>query len=62
MTDEKIPPGVDLTEALARAQEPRRLWPVLHAIDAATQPTREPWALWIVAALLLIAGAALGRC
>ena len=52
----------DLTEALARGREPRKMWPVLHAIDAATQPTREPWALWIVAALLLIAGAALGRC
>ena len=56
----------DLTEALARGREPRKLWPVLHAVQGTAERPPGWWeswpALWIVAALLLIAGAALGRC
>ena len=27
----------DLTEALARGREPRKMWPVLHAVEDTTQ-------------------------
>jgi len=30
-TPEGLPPLADLSEALARGREPRKLWPVLHS-------------------------------
>ena len=39
----------DLSEALARGREPRRLWTVLHAVEDTT-----PWpALWLSIVVLL---------
>lgn len=37
MQPEMMPPLADITEALARGREPRRLWPVLHAIEDTTK-------------------------
>ncbi len=54
----------DLTKALARGREPRRVWALLLTIEDAPQvPSRavDPLALWVVA-LLLLAGAALAKC
>ena len=36
-TPEGLPPLADLSEALARGREPRRLWPVLHAVEDTTK-------------------------
>jgi len=40
MTDnapENLPPLADLSEALARGREPRRLWLVLHMVEDTTK-------------------------
>ncbi len=36
-TPEGLPPLADLSEALARGREPRKLWPVLHSVDDTTK-------------------------
>ena len=36
-TPEGLPPLANLSEALARGREPRKLWPVLHAVEDTTQ-------------------------
>ncbi len=35
-TPEGLPPLSDLSEALSRGREPRRMWPLLHAVEDAT--------------------------
>ena len=57
----------DLTEALARGREPRKLWPVLHAIEGRAEDAPGWWeswpALWMfMTVLVLIAGAMLAKC
>ena len=57
----------DLTEALARGREPRKLWPVLHSVEGRTDDAPGWWeswpALWcFTAACLLLAGAMLAKC
>ena len=57
----------DLTEALARGREPRKLWPVLHSVEGRTDDAPglcESWpALWcFTAACLLLAGVMLAKC
>ena len=57
----------DLTEALARGREPRKLWPVLHAVDGTAEDTPGWWeswpALWLfMTVLVVIAGAMLAKC
>ncbi len=37
MQPEMMPPLADITEALARGREPRRLWTVLHAVEDTTK-------------------------
>ena len=53
----------DLTEALARG-EPRKMWPVLHSVEDTTQEPRgvEPWAVFVVALMLVIVVASFARC
>ena len=36
----------DLTEALARGREPRKLWPVLHAIEGRAEDAPGWWESW----------------
>ena len=36
-TPEGLPPLADLSEALARGREPRRLWLVLHMVEDTTK-------------------------
>ena len=57
----------DLTEALARGREPRKMWPVLHAVEGRVDDApgwSESWpALWLfLAVLVVIAGAILAKC
>ena len=57
----------DLTEALARGREPRKLWPVLHSVEGRAQDAPGWWeswpALWcFTVACLLLAGAMLAKC
>jgi len=64
-TPEGLPPLADLSEALARGREPRKLWPVLHAVEDTPEPRWwESWpALWcFTAAALLLAGVMLAKC
>jgi len=67
MEPENLPPFADLSEALARGREPRKLWPVLHAVEghAVDEPRWwESWpALWcFTATALLLAGVMLAKC
>ena len=57
----------DLTEALARGREPRKLWPVLHSVEGRADDEPRWWeswpALWcFTAACLLLAGVMLAKC
>ena len=57
----------DLTEALARGREPRKLWPVLHAIEGRAEDAPGWWeswpALWLfMIVLLVLTGAMLAKC
>ena len=57
----------DLTEALARGREPRKLWPVLHSVESQAEDAPGWWeswpALWcFLAVLVVIAGAMLAKC
>jgi hypothetical protein len=66
-SDGKLPPSADLTEALARGREPRKLWPVLHSVEGRADDAPGWWeswpALWcFMAVLVLIAGAMLAKC
>lgn len=66
-SDGNLPPSADLTEALARGREPRKLWPVLHAVEGTVERPpgwSESWpALWcFLAVLVVIAGAMLAKC
>ena len=54
----------DLTEALARGREPRKMWPVLQAVEGTTERPPGWWeswpALWLFFVTLLgIAGSTL---
>lgn len=64
MTDNTDRLDPDLTEALARGREPRKLWPVLHSVEDTTQEPRgvEPWAVFVVALMLVIVVASFARC
>jgi len=62
-TPEGLPPLVDLTEALARGREPRRLWPVMHHVDHATKsnlPQLLPVFGWGLVVAVLVG--ALAKC
>jgi hypothetical protein len=53
----------DLTEALARGCEPRKLWPVLHYVDDLTKtdlPQMAPVLGWVAVVMLLLG--ALAKC
>ena len=57
----------DLTEALARGREPRKLWPVLHSVEGRAEDVPGWWeswpALWLfMAVLVVITGAMLAKC
>ena len=63
-SDARLSPNADITEAIARAQQPRRLWPVLHAVDGTAERPPGWWeswpALWLFMVVLLgIAGSTL---
>ena len=62
-TPEGLPPLADLSEALARGREPRKLWPVLHSVDDTTKsnlPQLLPVFGWgLIVAVLL---GALAKC
>lgn len=62
-TPEGLPPLADLSEALARGREPRRLWTVLHAVEDTTKsnlPQLLPVFGWgLIVAMLL---GALAKC
>ena len=62
-TPEGLPPFADLSEALARGREPRRMWPLLHAVEDATNsnlPQLLPVFGWgLIVAVLL---GALAKC
>lgn len=67
MTDNTDRLDPDLTEALARGREPRKLWPVLHSVEGRADDAPgwlESWpALWLfMAVLVVIAGAMLAKC
>ena len=36
----------DLTEALARGREPRKLWPVLHSVEGRSDDEPRWWESW----------------
>jgi len=36
----------DLTEALARGREPRKMWPVLHAVEGTAERPPGWWESW----------------
>ena len=64
-TDDRLDP--DLTEALARGREPRKLWPVLHSVEVQAGDDLRWWESWpglwcFPAACLLLAGAMLAKC
>jgi len=66
-TPEGLPPLADLSEALARGREPRKLWPVLHSVEGRTDDAPGWWeswpALWcFTAAILALAGVMLAKC
>jgi hypothetical protein len=66
-SDGKLPPSADLTEALARGREPRKLWQVLHSVEGQAEDALGWWeswpALWMfMTVLVLIAGAMLAKC
>ena len=53
----------DLTEALARGREPRKLWPVLHYVEDLTKtdlPPMAPVLGWVAVVMLLLG--ALAKC
>ena len=57
----------DLTEALARGREPRKLWPVLHSVEGRTEDAPGWWESWptlwcFTAAILALAGVMLAKC
>ncbi len=57
----------DLTEALARGREPRKLWPVLHSVEGRTEDAPGWWESWptlwcFTVACLMLAGAMLAKC
>ena len=57
----------DLTEALARGREPRKMWPVLHSVEGQAEDAPgwcESWpALWLfMIVIVVIAGAMLAKC
>ena len=57
----------DLTEALARGREPRKLWPVLHSVEVQIEDEPRWWeswpALWcFTVACLVLAGVMLAKC
>ncbi len=60
---EGLQPLADISEALARGREPRRLWPVLHSVDDTTKsnlPQLLPVFGWgLIVAVLL---GALAKC
>lgn len=62
-TPEGLPPLADLSEAMARGREPRRLWLVLHAVENTTKsnlPQLLPVFGWgLIVAMLL---GALAKC
>ena len=63
-TDRLVP---DLTEALARGREPRKLWPVLHSVESQAEDAPGWWeswpALWcFLAVLVVVAVAMLAKC
>ncbi len=60
-TPEGLPPLADLSEALARGREPRKMWPVLHAVEGTAERPPGWWESW-PALLLIVAGAALAKC
>lgn len=64
MTDEKLPPMSDITEALARGQQPRKMWPLLSHVEHVTkEPESAPWSvIWIVSWIGVLAVAALCQC
>ena len=63
MQPEMMPPLADITEALARGREPRRLWTALHAVEDTTKsnlPQLLPVYGWgLIVAMLL---GALAKC
>ena len=65
-SDGNLPPSADLTEALARGREPRKMWPVLHSVEGRADDAPVWWestALWcFMAVLVVIAGAMLAKC
>ena len=66
-TPEGLPPLADLSEALARGREPRKLWPVLHSVEGRIDDAPVWWeswpALWcFTAAILVLAGVMLAKC
>ncbi len=62
-TPEGLPPLADLSEAIARGREPRRLWTVLHSVEDTTKsslPQLLPVFGWgLIVAVLL---GALAKC
>lgn len=63
MDAEKLPPLADLSEALARGREPRRMWSALHAIEDTTKsslPQLLPVFGWGVIVVVLLG--ALAKC
>ena len=65
-SDGNLPPSADLTEALARGREPRKMWPVLHSVEGRADDAPVWWestALWcFMAVFVVIAGAMLAKC
>lgn len=66
-SDGNLPPSADLTEALARGREPRKLWPVLYSVEGRADDAPGWWeswpALWcFTAAILVLAGVMLAKC
>lgn len=54
----------DITEALARGQQPRKMWPLLSHVEHVTkEPESAPWSvIWIVSWIGVLAVAALCQC
>lgn len=62
-TPEGLPPLADLSEAIARGREPRKMWPVLHAVEDTTKsnlPQLLPVFGWGLIVAVLVG--ALARC
>lgn len=64
MSDEKLTPMADLNEALARGQQPRKLWPLLSHVEHVTNPPdSSAWSvIWIVSWVGVLAVGALCQC